>query len=166
MTTVDSSYVFLDGDDVGAFAEVIAEATGVESEGSPWWIEPEPNEIEKRRFRPDREKPTGYMATFSIQGPGRRKPDEAIVFHVAFDQPAANPEVTDETIAGLLAARGVDVPTGWTVHADWGSGFRAESLDVRPTSPSEIAGFVFGALRALGAELPTGRWRATWQSLR
>lgn len=166
MVTVDESYEFLDGDDVSGLATLISDATSVESDGSPWWMEPEPNEIEKRRFRPDREKLTGYRAMFSVFGPGRKKPDEAIVFHVAFERPDTDSEVADDNVAGLLAAHRVDVPAGWTVHADWGAGFRAEALDVRPTSPSQIAEFVFGSMRALGAQLPTGRWRATWQSLR
>jgi hypothetical protein len=37
--------------------------------------------------------------------------------------------------------------------------------DVRSTPPSEIARVLLDTLLALGATLPTGRWRTTWQEL-
>lgn len=165
MTRIDTQHWFFDGDDVEAFATMLSASTDIESDGSPWWIEPESNEVERRRLRPDREVPTGYMATFSILGPGKRQPIEPIAFHVLFDRPENGSGLTDEQVVELLDAGGAAAPSGWTVHTDVGAGFRTESLNVRPTSPTEIATFVFGALRSLGAQLPTGRWRVTSQFL-
>jgi len=119
--------------------------------GSPWWVEPEPIEMKKRRLRRDVEVPTGFMATFSFTGPGRRDPDGAVYGNIVFDRP--------RDVAG---APWPDLPIapGWVVDQEYhGDGLLLGAEHVGATSAASVARMTIDLLLALGAPLPTGRWR-------
>ena len=74
-------------DDLSALASNIEASIHERADGSPWWVEPEPGQAKRRHFWRDDEVPTGFMATLSIVGPGKRRPADPISCHLLFDRP-------------------------------------------------------------------------------
>lgn len=147
---IQGSTEFFIGADLSPLVARIEANAAPHAAGSPWWVEPEPNETKKRRFRRDVEVPTGYTATFSFTGPGRNDPADSVFGIILFDRPPSAPDRRPE----------LPLAAGWTIDHDYhGDGVLISSENVLATSAEVTARMTIDVLLALGAPLPTGRWR-------
>lgn len=164
MTVVDTNLVHFGDDRRSALVEQIEHSIDPLNDGSPTEVLPEPAEVVKKRFGRDREVLTEFSATFSFVGRGRSHPDGPIEGHLMW----MAPEPIDESgFRRRLEERAVDLPPGWSLDFDTmpGSAY-AIAQDARDTPPEVIADLLLDVLLALGAPLPTGRWRTYSSSLR
>ncbi|MGB0113891.1 MAG: hypothetical protein WBP59_11770 [Ilumatobacteraceae bacterium] len=159
MTVVRSTDAHFGDDERHVFVDQIASSIDPRNDGSPTEVLPEPGETVKRRFGRDKEVLTGYSVMWSIAGPGARHTDRPIAMHVVW----MAPEPLDEATFRQAVP---DVPSTWKLDFEIQPECAVAVLDdVRSTPPSEIARVMLDTLLALGATLPTGRWRTTWQEL-
>jgi hypothetical protein len=159
MPAIRSTDLHFGDDERHVFVDQIASGIDPRNDGSPTEVLPEPGETVKRRFGRDKEVLTGYSAMWSIAGPGKRHTDRPILMYVVWMAPEPLDEATFRQAVPEL-------PSTWKLDFEiQPEGATAVLDDVRSTPPSEIARVMLDTLLALGATLPTGRWRTTWQSL-
>lgn len=150
---------YLDGDDADRLAAVLdAFRLMRQPLGS---IEPEPDQVQRRRFRRDRIVPTGYRVDLSV-GVGDRPGEGSVPAELFFLVPEDRPGFTGAQVRAALAEvwpAGVD----WELSDEFGPVAVLVSVpDLTAHESATVARFVLGAMRAFGATTPTGRWRCTW----
>lgn len=143
-------------DERHVLVDLIARGINPRNDGSPTNLIPEPGETVKRRFGRDRETLTGYSATYSIVGPGKRHADDPTVIYLLW----ATPEPLDEATFRRAAP---DLPASWELDFATAPGCASVVIDdARSTTARDVARILLDTLLALGAPLPTGRWRASF----
>ena len=167
MASTRETNLYFTSEDLSALAANIEASIHPGADGSPRWVEPEPNQTKRRRFWRDDEVPTGFMATLSVVGPGKARPSDPISCHLLFDRPqsedAPSLDLRATSPEGVLRSGNIELPPGWSTSIDsvFDDGLALSTDDVRPTPPLTVARLVVDTLTAMGAPLPTGRWRTS-----
>jgi len=156
---VPSSDIHFGDDERNVLVDLITRGINPRNDGSPTNLIPEPGDTVKRRFRHDRETLTGYEATYSIVGPGKRHADDPTIIYLVWTTPEPLDEATvRRAVPGL--------PAAWKLDFEIAPGCAAVEIDdARSTTAADLANLLLDTLLALGAPLPTGRWRASFSEL-
>lgn len=119
---------------------------------SPLVLEPEPGGVRKRRFRSDVDDVTGFVAQFHFERSSAGGVAGALALETA-DQ--LEPDDARDALAGPA---GVGLPYGWELDEEL---LDAGVIALNSTAVSDGASgpWAIAALVALGAPVPTGRWR-------
>jgi hypothetical protein len=153
---------FADGER-SSLVEQIAASVDPRSDGSPVEVEPEPVETVKKRFGRDREVLTGFSASYSFVGGGARAAAAAIQGHLLWTTPDG---LDHTTFTGALERASIRLPDSWSLDFETMPGTAyATTPDARGTDAAAMADWLLDGLLALGAPLPTGRWRTWWSDL-
>jgi hypothetical protein len=153
MQLIPNDDIHFGDDERHVLVDLLERAINPRNDGSPTWVLPEPGKSTKRRFGRYREIDTGYSAVYSILGPGKRHADDPIVINLNW----STPEPLDEA---TLRRDVPKFPASWRLDYEVMPGYLAVWIDdARSTTASDLTRFLLDTLLALGAPLPTGRWR-------
>ena len=159
MPLIPNSDIHFGDDERKVLVDLIGRGINPRNDGSPTTLLPEPGETVKKRFGRDREVLTGYWATYSIVGPGKRHSEDPTVIDLLW----TTPEPLDEAAFRRDAPR---LPASWKLDFETVPGSVAVLIDdARSTTAPDLARILLDTLLALGASLPTGRWRACWAEM-
>lgn len=154
MPLIPDDDIHFGDDERSVLVDMIARGLNTRSDGSPIDLLPEPGETVKKRFGRNREVPTGYTATYSILVPGKRHADEPTVIQILWTTPKPLNEATFRRAVP-------DLPGSWNLDFETVPGSATVWIDdARSTTAADLARILLDTLLALGAPLPTGRWRA------
>ncbi len=155
MPLIPDDDIHFGDDERNVLVDLIARGINPRNDGSPTNLIPEPGETVKKRFGRDREILTGYWATYSIVGPGKRHADDPTAIYLLW----TTPEPLDEATFRRAVP---DLPASWKLDFETAPGCASVVIDdARSTTAADLARILLDTLLALGAPLPTGRWRAS-----
>ncbi len=154
MPLIPDDDIHFGDDERNVLVDMIARGLNTRSDGSPINLLPEPGETVKKRFGRNREILTGYSAAYSILVPGKRHAHDPTVIQILW----TTPEPLDEATFRRAVP---DLPASWNLDFESVPGFAVVWIDdARSTTAADLARILLDSLLALGAPLPTGRWRA------
>ncbi len=154
MPLIPDNDIHFGDDERSVLVDMIARGFNTRNDGSPIFLLPEPGDTVKKLFGRKRETLTGYEAAFSILVPSKRHADDPTVISIQWTAPEPIDEATFRRVAPAL-------PASWRLEFETIPGFAVVWIDdARSTTAADLARILLDTLLALGAPLPTGRWRA------
>ena len=154
MPLIPDDDIHFGDDERSVLVDLIARGLNTRSDGSPIFLIPEPGDTVKKRFGRNRETLTGYEAALSILVPGKRRADDPTVIQIQWTAPEPLDEATFRRVVP-------DLPASWNLDFETVPGYAVVWIDdARSTTAADLARILLDTLLALGAPLPTGRWRA------
>lgn len=152
----------LNGDDIARLATVLDAMRLMRAPIG--LVEPEKTLVKKRRLLPDVYDRSGYACSITFGAGDKYDPATPLSFDLTIDTPPDEDPVPLDVARQRFGAGGVPLPPSWELLDDIAPHILHISvLDARPHTSNELARFVLGSMRALGATTPTQRWSCQWQ---